>query len=137
MLQPEVIRKRIQKLEEYLVILERLQRYTRDEFLNEPERYGSAERFLQLCIETINDMASHVIAEQGLGEVNASRDLAHLFRVNGYIDEELEQHWMRMIGFRNILVHNYLDVDRDIVYDILRNDLGDLHSLQKAFTRFL
>lgn len=73
MLHPEVIRKRLQKLEEYLAILERLRGYGRDEFLSNPERYGSAERFLQLVIESVNDMASHVIAEQGLGEVNASR----------------------------------------------------------------
>lgn len=137
MLRPEVVRKRLQKLEEYLAILERLRRYSRAEFMRDPERYGSAERFLQLSIETINDIASHVIAEQGLGEVNASRDLAHLFRKHGYVDEPRERQWMQMIGFRNILVHNYLEIDRDIVYKILQESLDDLRALQATFARFL
>lgn len=42
-----------------------------------------------------------------------------------------------MIGFRNILVHNYLDVDRDIVFDILQNDLDDLRALRDVFAHFL
>lgn len=137
MLRPEVIRKRVQKLEEYLAILERYRGYLREEFLRDPEKYGSAERFLQLAIETINDMASHVIAEQGLGEVNANRDYARLLREHGYITPALEERWTRMIGFRNIPVHNYLDVDRDIVFDILQNDLDDLRALRDVFAHFL
>jgi uncharacterized protein YutE (UPF0331/DUF86 family) len=37
-----------------------------------------------------------------------------------------------VIGFRNVIVHDYLDVDRAIVYDIVRNRLGDLRELQRA-----
>lgn len=137
MLHPEVIRKRLQKLDENLAILDHLRRYPLDGFIKNPEHYGSAERFLQLAIEAVNDMASHVIAERGFGEVNASRDLPRLFRAQGLIDEKLEQCWMRMIGFRNILVHNYLDVDRKIVHEVLQNSLGDLRALQKVFAQFL
>jgi uncharacterized protein YutE (UPF0331/DUF86 family) len=137
MLRPEVLRKRIQKLEEYLAILDHYRSYLKEEFLRDPEKYGSAERFLQLPIETINDMASHIIAEQGLGEVNASRDYARLLREHGYITPALEQRWIRMIGFGNILMHNYLDIDRDIVFDVIQNDLNDLRALRDVFVQFL
>ena len=46
MTRPEVIRKRLITLDEYLGILRSLQRYSREEFLSGPEHYGSAERFL-------------------------------------------------------------------------------------------
>jgi len=49
----EVIRKRLGKLDEYLAILQELRRYTFEEFVANPEHYGSAERFLQLAIETL------------------------------------------------------------------------------------
>lgn len=49
MVRSEVIRKRLQKLDEYLEILTGLQKYTLDEFMSTPEYYGSAERFLQLA----------------------------------------------------------------------------------------
>jgi hypothetical protein len=45
----EVLRKRLNKLDEYLTILTGLRRYTFEEFIADPERYGSAERFLQLA----------------------------------------------------------------------------------------
>jgi len=41
----EVIRRRLDRLAEYLNILERMRKYGRDEFLSDPEHFGSAERF--------------------------------------------------------------------------------------------
>jgi uncharacterized protein YutE (UPF0331/DUF86 family) len=57
----EVIRKRLNRLEEYLNILYGLQEYSFDEFIENPERYGSAERFLHLAIEGINDIGNHIV----------------------------------------------------------------------------
>ncbi len=45
--------------------------------------------------------------------------------------------WIRMIGFRNILVHDYLEVDRRIVYEILQHRLDDLKQIRDVFVQFL
>jgi len=66
----EVIRKRLNKLDEYLGILRGLQRYSFDEFVTNPEAYGSVERFLQLAIEAVTDIGNHIIADLDLGVVN-------------------------------------------------------------------
>jgi uncharacterized protein YutE (UPF0331/DUF86 family) len=137
MLRPEVIRRRLEKLTEHLLVLERMRRYGLEEFLEEPERYGSAERFLQLAIEALLDMGSHVIAEKNLGTINQSRDIPRLFREHGYIDAVLENRWIRMIGFRNILVHEYLELDRKRVYEVLQQGLNDLRDIQRVFAVFL
>ena len=42
-----------------------------------------------------------------------------------------------MIGFRNTLVHEYIDIDRKIVYDVLQNNIRDLEDLKRAFAQFL
>ncbi|OOC09678.1 MULTISPECIES: type VII toxin-antitoxin system HepT family RNase toxin [Thioalkalivibrio] len=137
MVRPEVIRRRIEAVSENLEVLERLARYDEDEFLADPEHYGSAERFLQLALEALLDMGSHVIADNGLGSVNQGRDIPRLFREHGYIDSALEEKWLRMIGFRNILVHAYLQLDRRQVYQVLCNDLADIRALQRTFASFL
>ena len=49
----EIIRKRLDALERYIAILRRLGRYTLQEFVDDPEHYGSAERFLQLSVEAL------------------------------------------------------------------------------------
>jgi uncharacterized protein YutE (UPF0331/DUF86 family) len=118
-------------------VLRRQQGYGYAAFASDPERYGSAERFLQLAIETLVDMGSHVIADEHLGVVNWSRDVPTLLADHGYIDEHLRDRWIEMIGFRNVLVHAYLDVDRQIVYEVLQTGLDDIEALRAVFARFL
>ena len=137
MVRPEVIRKRLNKIDEYLVVLQRLQRYGRDEFLSDPERYGSAERFLHLAIEALLDMGNHVIADEGLGVVDWYSDVPRIFLEKGMISSELSEKWIRMIGFRNTLVHGYMDVDRTIVYEVLQNGLCDIEELKRVFARYM
>lgn len=133
----ETLRKRINKLEEYLQILYGLKKYSLEEFLSEPEHYASVERFLHMAIETTIDMGSHVVSELGMGEVNWYSDIASVMEEKGYISADLREKWIRMIGFRNVLVHQYLEVDRKIVYDVLQNKLSDLEELKKVFASFL
>lgn len=137
MVRIEVIRKRLIVLDEYLGVLRSLQKYSLEEFLDNPEHYGSAERFLQLAIETTLDIGNHIVSALGYGEVNWYSDVAVLLEEKGYIDVELREKWIKIIGFRNILVHNYLEVDRKIVFDVLQNRLGDIEQLKKAFIVFL
>ncbi len=137
MVRPEVIRKRLNKLDEYLSILHGFQQYSFEEFSRNPERYGSAERFLHLAIEALIDLGNHIIAELELGVVNWYSDIVTILADEGYLDAELKERWLRMIGFRNVLVHEYLDIDRAIVYDVLQNRLGDIEALRRVFAQFL
>jgi len=137
MVKPEIIRKRLNRLDEYLQILRSLKRYGRDAFLSDPEHYGSAERFLHLSIEAALDMGNHIIADEGLGVVDWYSDIPKILLEHGYITPEMEKKWIRMIGFRNTPVHEYIDIDRTIVYDVLQNDLEDLAELQRVFAGFL
>lgn len=137
MVRVEVIRKRLEKLDEYLAILRNLRQYSWEEFIADPEHYGSAERFLQLAIEAVNDIGSHLIAALRLGSVNWYSDIPAILEEKGYIGPELREKWVRMIGFRNALVHDYLEIDRRIVYGVLQNNLQDLEELKEIFAQFL
>lgn len=128
MVRVDVIRKRLVVLDEYLEVLRSLQKYSLEEFLDNPEHYGSAERFLQLAIETTLDIGNHIVSSLGLGEVNWYSDVAALLEEKGYITVELREKWIKIIGFRNILIHNYLEVDRKIEFDVLQNRLVTLNS---------
>jgi uncharacterized protein YutE (UPF0331/DUF86 family) len=133
----EVVRKRLNKLDEYLALLRAYERYSFEQFSADPERYGSAERFLHLAIETLSDLGNHIIADLGLGTVNSYSDIPAILADNGYLESELKEKWTQMIGFRNVLVHEYLEIDRAIVFDVLQNRLGDIEVLRKVFAQFL
>ncbi len=137
MTRPEVLRRRLLHLEANLRVLRGLARYTLEEFLASPERYGATERFLQLAIEAINDMAAHLVADQDWGSFERSRDLVAVFHQRGLVDDALAERWRRMIGFRNLLVHEYLEIDRSRVYRVLQENLDDIAALSWVFARFL
>jgi uncharacterized protein YutE (UPF0331/DUF86 family) len=137
MVRAEIVRKRLNKLDEYLEILSKLQDYSLEAFLADPEHYGSAERFLQLAIETITDLGNHVIADEALGVVNWHSDIPRLLAEHNYISTELQETWIKLIGFRNILVHEYLDINRTIVYEMLQTRLDDIAALRVVFAQFL
>lgn len=56
-------------------------------------------------------------------------------RTRRRLTDEQADVWRRVIGFRNIVVHNYLDVDRAIVFDVLQRHLGDLRDLHRALVK--
>jgi uncharacterized protein YutE (UPF0331/DUF86 family) len=82
-------------------------------------------------------MGNHVIADDGLWGVDWYSDVSRIFLEKGMISLELSEKWVRMIGFRNTLVHRYMDVDRTIVYEVHRNGLGDIEELKCVFARQL
>jgi uncharacterized protein YutE (UPF0331/DUF86 family) len=137
MVRPEVIRKRLAKIEESLGILKTLQRHDFEEFVRKPELYGSAERFLHLAIEALIDVGNHVVSDLELGQVNWYSDIPNLLQTKGHLSLEQKELFLKMIGFRNALVHDYCDIDRRIVYDVLQNRLDDLRGLMTAFAKFL
>ena len=137
MVRPEVIRRRLNRLDEYLSILDKLAEYRWEDFREDPIVSGSAERYLHLAIEAINDMGNHIVADEALGVVNQYKDIPYILCQHKRIDAKQKEIWIRMIGFRNALVHDYTDIDLKIVYDTLQNNREDLRSFRSIFARFL
>ncbi len=137
MVDSNVLKARLLKLDEYVGILKGLQRYTQSEFLENPERYGSAERFLQLAIECINDIGNHIVADEALGAVEWKTDIPARLLEHGFIEQGLSDEWIKMIGFRNALVHDYVDVDREVVFRVLQTKLPVFASIKKSMCKWL
>jgi uncharacterized protein YutE (UPF0331/DUF86 family) len=86
------------------------------------------EHTLQLCLQAIQDVASHIVADERLGEPSTNQQLFRLLECAGWVDAPLADTLRAAIGFRNVLVHGYTAVDLDIVRDVLANRLGDISS---------
>ena len=100
-------------------------------------RWGSAERFLQLAIEALIDIGNHIIAEKDWGIINESRDVAYILFEKGVLDEPSRELFLKMIGFRNILVHEYMEVDVNTVFDITKNKLNDIRKILSALSNII
>lgn len=88
--------------------------------------YGAAERFLHFSIECVIDIANHIIADLNYRKPDSNRDTFEVLYKNKIIEFELKERLCNMAGFINILVHDYLKLDRYLVYDIIKNNLSDI-----------
>jgi uncharacterized protein YutE (UPF0331/DUF86 family) len=83
-------------------------------------------RRLQIAIQAAIDVASHIISDQKFGEPRMAREVFTILSGRGVIDVPLGERLARMVGFRNVLIHEYDDLDLDIVQRIVRERLEDL-----------
>lgn len=88
------------------------------------------ERFvahtLQIAIQAVLDIASHIVSDERLGEPRTNRHLLDLLIDSGWLPRELAETMSAMVGFRNIVVHGYAVVDVNVLKDIVENHLDDL-----------
>ena len=84
------------------------------------------EHTLQLAIQAALDVASHIVSDQRLGEPATHQDLFQALARGRWIEAGQVATLRAMVGFRNVLVHGYADVDRAIVRDVVEHRLGDL-----------
>lgn len=128
----ELLTKRLVQLKEYLNDLEEvknkkdfnIQMLKEDKVIN---RY--VERTLHLAIESSLDIANHIIADERFREPKSNRDIFEVLFENKLISKEKATNLQKMAQFRNILVHDYLKVKPEVIFDILNNDLNDLYYL--------
>lgn len=137
MVKHELLRRKLTALGETLQILKKFSRYSREEFISEPERYGSAERFLQVAIEILDDIGSHIVSDDGLGAIDTYADIPRILSANGRIGEKSRESWIQMIGFRNLLVYGYAKIDRSLVYRVVCEGLADIERLEGELAQLL
>lgn len=81
---------------------------------------------LQRAIQAAIDLATHIIASEGLGLSDTIKGNFTLLKNAGIINEGLAHRMESMVGFRNIAVHDYQVIDIDILKSILTKHLKDI-----------
>lgn len=77
------------------------------------------------AIEACVDVAQHICATGGWGPPADNGDAIRLLGEHGILTAELAVSMRKAVGFRNVLVHDYIEVDDSIVIDRLKS-LSDL-----------
>ncbi len=90
------------------------------------------EHSLQLAIQAVLDVASHIVADDQLGEPATNVELFDLLVGASWIADAQRGALRNMAGFRNVLVHEYVRVDLGIVRDVLENHLDELLDFVRA-----
>lgn len=122
---PEVVRRKVSKM---LVYLEDLARHETIGFDSYGERHYEVERLLELLHETASDIVLHLLKKDH-GVVDSSRAGFEKAAEAGLISKEMAGELVLAGGMRNILVHEYDEIDHRIVHQAIPGALG----LYRAF----
>ncbi|MEJ2249893.1 MAG: DUF86 domain-containing protein [Candidatus Lokiarchaeota archaeon] len=133
----KVINSRISKLREYIDILNDLKKEDYERFINDYKVYGLAERYLQLAIECVLDIGNHIISRLEYTKPETYQEILLILGKNSIIPEKFANKISKMAGFRNILIHNYLEIDRSLVYRFLQENIPDFERFIKMIVKFL
>jgi uncharacterized protein YutE (UPF0331/DUF86 family) len=94
-------------------------------------RYGLLE-----TIQIVIDISCYLVSRDNLGNPATYTECIELLQRFEYLDRGLAEKLNGMIGLRNILVHEYLAVDREKLYHLLE-DIGDFEEFAIRIQRFL
>jgi len=128
---------RLSALGTYVAELKTFSKVSRDEFVREPALHHLAERYLHLACESVLDIAQHVISDEGYRQPDSNKQAIEILREEGVLDDALAERLKRWMGFRNLLVHLYLEIDHGRAYDAIVEDLGDFDAFAARMVRFL
>ncbi len=127
MVNKSVILRKISIIRHNLSRLKDRENVSLETFRNDLDTQDIVLHNLQLAIQGCIDIGSHVISDEGWGVAGSLNEIFYILRDKGVIKTEISEKIISMVGFRNILVHEYEEVNLDIVYNILHNHLNDIN----------
>ena len=119
--------------------IERCVARAREEFFSDPAtfatnftRQDAAILNIQRACEAALDMGQHLIRRDRLGVPQSARDVFTLLAQAGRIEQPLAEALQRMVGFRNIAVHDYQTLQLPITVAIIEKHLDEFLDYSKA-----
>ena len=125
-----------------ITIMERCIRRIHEEYEQNPknlENYTKQDSIilnLQRACEASIDLAMHIVAEKKLGLPQNSRDAFSLLETAAILSPSLSRKMKAMVGFRNIAVHDYQEINLAILQKILDNHLVDFFEYTKKIIAY-
>ncbi len=130
-----VLENKVSAIQGYLKILERYKGYTLEEIKSNVDIRGALERYLYLAVQATIDLAEAVIVFKNYRKPTTFRDSFYILEEQGIIDLPLSEKLALMVGFRNILAHDYERIDYSVVYDVLHSGVKDIEEFSAIIAK--
>jgi uncharacterized protein YutE (UPF0331/DUF86 family) len=121
----------IQKLASIDRCLASVRRYVAGDLtrLGDPMVLDAVVLNLQRACEQAIDAACREVSQRGLGVPADSADAFTLLERESILSPTVAERMRRMVGFRNVAVHEYRRLDPAVVQTVVEHRLGDFEAL--------
>jgi uncharacterized protein YutE (UPF0331/DUF86 family) len=129
-----VVHRKLALLDEYLIQLQsQLKGVDITAFTNDWVLQRMAERSLQVMAEVVVDIAERIIARKNAGPTATAAEAIGKLVELGVIKSA--KPYTDMVRFRNLIIHQYEEIDPAIVFDIAKNQVNAFRQFRNEIDR--
>jgi uncharacterized protein YutE (UPF0331/DUF86 family) len=132
MIDQNIILNKTSKVHHHLNRIRRKREISLEDFLMDLDRQEIILFNLQMAVQNCVDIAAHIISDDELGMAGSTSEMFYILQENAYLTFELAEKMVAVVGFRNIAVHEYGNIDLKLVFQMAKKDLDDLERFVKA-----
>jgi uncharacterized protein YutE (UPF0331/DUF86 family) len=128
---------KVDELEKYLRELDEYLPEEEEDYLKNGLKKRACERAFQLASESLLDICNLIISEKGFGIPADSKDSIRKLAENRVIPRSLSTRLEELVGFRNLLVHQYGRVDDSKAYSYLNAESKDFFDFIETIDKYI
>lgn len=125
MIDREKIKSKLEIIKEDIEELEKMKEVAIDQLKQNRREAAAAKFFIREAIEAMIDIAAHIVAKKLLGTPSTNVEIIEILSNKDMVSKENIATYIKMVKYRNRLVHFYQEVTIQEIYDIIQNKLGD------------
>ena len=137
MVDEEVVADKLRYINQYTDDLKQMRGMSKEEYVEDIVTKRAVERTLMNLIQACIDLAQHVRSTEDLSPTGTAKQEMQALGDADILSRETQEKMEEATGLRNILAHRYGDIDHEVVYDVLHNDLHWFERYQQELARWV
>jgi len=121
MVNKSIVLRKVTIIRDSLKRLKKYSKLTKKEFLYSLDVQDIVLHNLLLTIQASIDLGGHVIADEGWGVPGSQSDIFYILKEKKVIKVPLLKELIPATGLRNILVHEYEEIDLSVIYSVMKS----------------
>jgi uncharacterized protein YutE (UPF0331/DUF86 family) len=136
MVDEDVIVDKLRYINRYTDDLKQMRGMSKDEYVEDMVTQRAVERTLMNLVQACIDLAQHIRSAKGLSPTGTAKQEMQALGNAEILSRETQEKIEEAIGFRNVLAHRYGDIDHEVVFDVLHDDLRWFEQFQQEIARW-
>lgn len=134
----ETINSKIKELQKNLILLKSVSlNINKDNLKEDMIKYWGIERGIQICIECVIDISNVIISNLDIEKPDTYKECILVLSNEDIIPQRFAKQISNMVSFRNILVHDYMKIDEEIIINVLKNNLDDFAKFMNYINKWI
>lgn len=137
MFNKEIVFQRANMCENALKKLNKLKELPETIFLTDAQNIALAEHYLRISIDSVVDLATHIIAVKGLGRPGSAKDIVNFLAQAEVIPQKFVKPSLKLIKLRDRLIHLYWEVESTEIYDLVQKELPSIFDFLTYLLKYI